>query len=94
MSNTLIIRIVEVRTIDSEEVDYGFIAADNYASVSEVNYPSLKSFLEAYPTKDELIQHVLASDAMYWFSDMEEDGTYRAGVGCSIAVQGYPEQDA
>lgn len=58
MSNILTIIVTEFRSVVDKSVTYGYTARDGYGEDFEDGWPNLSDFLQRYPNRQTLIDHI------------------------------------
>lgn len=63
--NRLTVTMTEFKALASGEVEYGFTAGDDYASIWEGGWKSLEAFYADFPNAQALAEYVANKDAFF-----------------------------
>lgn len=83
MGNRLIISVTEFRRQHGADISFGFTASDDCASVFDDKYNNHADFVQRFPTKQALIDHVLT---LHGFDDIDLNDPV---VSTYIEVEGW-----
>ena len=89
MSNTLNIRVVEVKELATGVTGLMWVAGDSYGEAHSGSM-SITNFAESYPTEHDLIMDVLQAPQFDGVAVVNED-TYTLDACNGIYVEGYSE---